>query len=158
MEKSAIFHQSNSHLLQNAIGEIERLGAAMNKPILLGKPYRRHVLYVGKYEPKDTFLKLPSVGERDDQTKNAMGLLFQQSGDRIQKKEATKIHECVSFGMEADSLVYSLAAPIFNFERWLSGAIMVMDFNQQRGKLGDKCRELELCARKISLKMGFSSW
>ena len=76
MEKSAIFHQSNSHLLQNAIGEIVRLGAAMNKPILLGKPYRRHVLYVGKYEPKDTFLKLPSVGERDDQTKNAMGLLF----------------------------------------------------------------------------------
>ena len=105
-----------------------------------------------------TFLKLPSVGERDDQTKNAMGLLFQQSGDRIQKKEATKIHECVSFGMEADSLVYSLAAPIFNFERRLSGAIMVMDFNQQRGKLGDECRELELCARKISLKMGFSSW
>ena len=35
---------------------------------------------------------------------------------------------------------------------------MVMDFNQQRGKLGDECRELELCARKISLKKGFSSW
>ena len=55
MEKSAIFHQSNSHLLQNAIGEIERLGAAMNKPILLGKPYRRHVLYVANMSRKTRF-------------------------------------------------------------------------------------------------------
>lgn len=150
---------SNSHLLGNAQSEIELLGNKLNKPVLVGKPYRKSCLYVAKYQPKDSLLRLPKVWEKEDQTTNAMGLLFQMLDG---KKGRQDIEYRKNFpagyvlnGTEENSLVYSIAAPIFNFERFLSGAIMVVDLNQRRTSVEEEASAVVECAAVISKNMGY---
>ena len=147
---------SSSHLLENANEELIKLGEKYKKAVLLGKPYRNSSLYVGKYQPKESLLRLPEIGEKEDFDKNAMGKLFSSMTTLSCKKGIEKCkQEYVIQGNSEESLVYSIAAPIYNFEKRLSGAIMLIDIYKANIDVESEILDVIKYSEIISEKMGY---
>lgn len=157
-------YSRSSHLLTNSSQEIRELAEKLEKTVFLCKDYDGKVLYVDKYEPKNALIMTPAIGEMSELGDSAAGqvfAVFSQDGDS--PKIDAKLRERVmrqGFAAHCRTSgppVYTVAAPIFNFENRLSGIVSIMALNHPDARPEEEGAEVTACAAKISFKMGYKN-
>ncbi len=174
-----IKYQKSSHLINSSSNEVLNLSHKLNKPVFIGKRYDDRVIFVHKEEGKNGIIKVPEVGDSIPIYCTAIGkvlLAFSKSYKKqVEELELTKLTEktitdkrilldqlanikrmgySVEIG-ERDDLLYSIAAPIYNFEKRLSGAISISYIYNSNIDMEAEIQEVTSCAQIISRKMGY---
>ncbi len=156
-------YSRTSHLLQNSIHLCEMLSEKIGKSVLLGKLQNSKVFYVQKCSRGKGLINTPDVGDFVDFGHSALGAVFSAylPDDLSVKTSHEQIEKCKADGyaileIKGYSSLYSLAAPIFNFENILSGGIEIQGLYNDRKALENDIKELCSTAHEISANMGYA--
>ncbi len=176
-----IKYQKSSHLINSAMHEVVNLSNNLNKPVFIGRIFDNKVVFVYKEEANNSIIKMPEIGELIPIYCTAVGKVLLAYSDACKKTvkelELTKLTEktivdkeillkqlvqikeqgyAIEIG-ERDDLLYSIAAPIYNFEDKLSGAISVSHIYNADVDIQGEAQKIYECAMKISRKMGYEA-
>ncbi|MCF8019751.1 MAG: IclR family transcriptional regulator [Vallitaleaceae bacterium] len=177
-----IKYQKSSHLINSAMADVLNLSTKLNKPVFLGRIFDNKVILIYKEEAQNSIIKMPSIGKLIPIYCTAVGkvlLAYSESNKTIiNELELTKLtkntivdknvlleelekieHDgyAIEIG-ERDDLLYSIAAPIYNFENKLSGAISVSHIYNKDVDIQYEVDLIRQCAIDISRKMGYDEY
>ena len=156
-------YSRTSHLLQNSAHVCEMLSERIGKSVLLGKLQNSKVFYVQKYSKEKGLINTPDIGDLVDFEHSALGVVFSTyvSEEFLGNVCADQIEKCREKGYATLEIkgypsLYSLAAPIFNFEDELSGGIEIQGLYNGKKMLEKDIDELVNTAHLISTNMGYA--
>jgi DNA-binding IclR family transcriptional regulator len=177
-----IKYQKSSHLINSSMKDVLDLSTKLNKTVFLGRIFDNRVILVHKEEAQSSIIKMPNIGELVPIYCTAVGkvlLAFNETNKEIiNELELTKLTEktivdktvlldelenieqdgyAVEIG-ERDDLLYSIAAPIYNFENKLSGALSVSYIYSPDVDIEYEVNQIRQCAMEISRKMGYDEY
>lgn len=172
-------YQISSHLLSSAKEEVFNLSQKLSKTVFLGKKYNNKVFYIYKEEANNEIIKTPEVGDLIPIYCTAIGkvlLSYSKSyKQQVEELELTKLTKntiidknilldqlldiknkkyAVEIG-ERDALLYSIAAPLFNFENKMSGAVSFSYIYNSEIDIESEIQQVRNCAINISKNMGY---
>lgn len=154
-------YSRSSHLLTNSADCVKALAETLGKTVLLCKDYDNKALIVGKHEPRGVLLLTPEIGAFADMGDCAAGKIFAAfSGAKVGSFNRRERETILSLGYAvhsqgSESPVYSIAAPVFNFENMLSGIVMVMALNHGTPDIASEAAQVVACVREISRRIGY---
>ena len=157
-------YSKNSDLLNSAGPHMKELADEIRKSVLLGKIEREKILYIAKYEPLESVVRTPSVGD-EESIKNTsfakIAEVFTHHNKKIcqlekEEKEYIRKEKIAVYGFREKTLLYNMASPIYNFETRLSGVLGVFGIKETGQDYAKEQDRVKLCALKISRELGFS--
>lgn len=157
-------YKKTSHFLTNANIPTTDLVDKLQKTVILGKYYDDKVLIIDKKEPQVPVVVTPAIGETMEIEQSAMGIVlkecFNKDGSILSKKNDVQRQIIekgyLVKGIEEDDVIYSIASPIFNFERKMVGVVGILCFNHGQIDIDYEGKQINQCATIISKNMGMN--
>ncbi len=173
-------YEVSSQFLNSAQKYVEQLSEKLGKTVYLVKLYNNAAYCIYKKEINNEILKSVDVGDTLPLYCTAIGKVLlanaEPSENQIETITLTKLTEKTitdksilldelstiknqGYALEVaemDNLLYSIAAPVFNFEGKRSGAVSFIALINNQTDFQEEIYQVVECARKISKEMGFN--
>lgn len=154
-------YAKNSKLIESAERELKLFSNRYGKTSFICKKTEGHIVYVFKYQPSNSLIATPEeigtiVSDYDNNPIHTCFRIFDADFNMLTEEEVKIVKQGYILSDNSGSgHISTIAVPVKNFERKVTGVISVSDLYQESKEPEAVIEELKRIAKVVSRRLGF---